>query len=101
MNGSFLAFNWQISSCLEHRKKSKKPRSKYDSVRWYAYNLSKSLNFVNVANPPACKQRMHLGGKSGFSNIYKHKDKRDPISEVKKHWLLQSSYLDRLPVKTC
>jgi hypothetical protein len=73
----------------------------YDSVRWYAYNLSKSLNFLNEANPLACKQRMHLAGKSGFSNIYKQKDKRDPISEVKKHLLLHSSYLNKLPVKTC
>jgi hypothetical protein len=74
----------------------------YDSVRWYTYNLSKSLNFLNVGNPPAWAQSMHLAaGKSGFSNIYKQNDKRDPISEVKKHWLLHTSYLDKLPVKIC
>jgi len=47
----------------------------------YTYNLSKSLNFLNVENRPASKQSMHLAGKSGFGNIYnKQKDKRDLIS---------------------
>jgi len=40
---------------------------------------------------------MYLAGKSGFGNIYKQKDKRDPLSEVKKHWLLHSSCLEKLP----
>jgi len=51
--------------------------------------------------PPACKKSMHLAGKSGFGNIYKQKDKRDPLSDVKKHWLLHSSCLEKLPVKFC
>ncbi len=50
---------------------------------------------------PACKKSMHLAGKSGFGNIYKQKDKRDPLSDVKKHWLLHSSCLEKLPVKFC
>jgi hypothetical protein len=95
--GAFLHFIGKFL-CAVNIERNPKSHEACITVRDDTHTICQRVSIFWIwGAPPACKQSMYLAGKSGFGNIYKQKDKRDPLSEVKKHWLLHSSCLEKLP----